>query len=79
MRGSSTPSRTYSGGSVSIAWGSSATTSPPSMIRTRSPSVTRPMTSECSPQRSKTACAWASCPRRTTTSIRSWLSESITS
>ena len=37
------------------------------------------MTSECSPQRSKTACAWASCPRRTTTSIRSWLSESITS
>ena len=37
------------------------------------------MTSECSPQRSKTACAWASWPRSTTTSIRSWLSESITS
>ena len=67
--GEGAPSRRYSGGLVRKNVGRSATTAAPSRT-TRWPSpVTRPMSAECSPQRSKSRWMRRSAPGRTITTM----------
>ena len=65
--------------SVSSLTGSRATSSSPSITVTAPSSVTSPITAEVRSHSSKIRCTSRSRPRRTTTSIRSWDSDSITS
>ncbi len=79
IAGDSTPSRTYVGASVSTVAGTRTTSTSPSRTRTIPSSVTTPIVSTCSSQRSNSARTGPSCSGRTITSIRSCDSLSITS
>ena len=61
------------------AIGTRATSSPAKRSTMRPVSVTRPTVTQSRPHLANTARAAASLPRRSTSSIRSWLSESMIS
>ena len=72
--------RSYSGDArANGSMGRSATTSPPIFRTMRPLSVVRPMTAKSSSHFSKMARATSSRPSFSTISMRSWLSESISS
>ena len=69
----------YAGASVATSTGTRPTSTPSSRSTTSSPSVTCPISMHATSQRSKSAATSATCSRFAITSIRSWLSESMTS